>query len=44
MADHVKEYAHHKKISSALATGFYFAHPYPSWEQGLKGNTHGVLR
>jgi IS30 family transposase len=24
--------------------GVYFAHPYHAWEQGLKENTHGLIR
>lgn len=43
-ADNGKELAYHEKISSALSTDFYFAHPYSSWERGLNENTNGLLR
>ena len=43
-ADNGKEFAYHQKISSELGVGFYFAHPYHSWERGLNENTNGLLR
>ena len=43
-ADNGKEFAYHEKISEALSTDFYFAHPYSSWERGLNENTNGLLR
>ena len=43
-ADNGKEFAYHEKISAALSTEFYFAHPYSSWERGLNENTNGLLR
>ncbi|MBL4795542.1 MAG: IS30 family transposase [Pseudomonadales bacterium] len=43
-ADNGKEFADHEKISKALCTEFYFAHPYSSWERGLNENTNGLLR
>ncbi len=43
-ADNGKEFAYHEKISVALETEFYFAHPYSSWERGLNENTNGLLR
>ena len=43
-ADNGKEFAYHEKISEALETEFYFAHPYSSWERGLNENTNGLLR
>jgi IS30 family transposase len=43
-ADNGVEFAEHKKISNALDTTFYFAHPYSSWERGLNENTNGLLR
>lgn len=27
-----------------LQAGFYFAHPYASWERGLNENTDGLVR
>ncbi len=43
-ADNGKEFAYHEKISKALDTEVYFAHPYSSWERGLNENTNGLLR
>lgn len=43
-ADNGKEFAYHEKISEALTTDVYFAHPYSSWERGLNENTNGLLR
>ena len=43
-SDNGLEFAEHKKISAALGTEFYFAHPYSSWERGLNENTNGLLR
>ena len=43
-ADNGKEFAYHKKITEALDTAFYFAHPYHSWERGLNENTNGLIR
>ena len=43
-ADNGKEFAYHEKISKALDTDVYFAHPYSSWERGLNENTNGLLR
>jgi transposase, IS30 family len=43
-ADNGKEFAYHKKITEALETAFYFAHPYHSWERGLNENTNGLIR
>lgn len=43
-ADNGKEFAYHERISKALCTEFYFAHPYSSWERGLNENTNGLLR
>ncbi|XZZ03030.1 IS30 family transposase [Microbulbifer sp. ZKSA006] len=43
-ADNDKEFALHEKISEALDTKVYFAHPYSSWERGLNENTNGLLR
>lgn len=43
-ADNGKEFALHEEIAKALATDFYFAHPYHSWERGANENTNGLLR
>jgi len=36
-----KEFAEHKRISKALNTDIYFAHPYRSWERGINENMNG---
>jgi IS30 family transposase len=43
-ADNGKEFAYHETISKELNCGFYFAHPYSSWERGLNENTNGLIR
>ena len=43
-ADNGKEFALHEEIAKTLATDFYFAHPYHSWERGANENTNGLLR
>lgn len=43
-ADNGKEFASHGKISEKLDAGFYFCHPYHSWERGLNENTNGLVR
>ncbi len=43
-SDNGKEFAYHKKVSEALNTNFYFAHPYSSWERGLNEHTNGLIR
>lgn len=43
-SDNGKEFAYHKEVSDALDTGFYFAHPYSSWERGLNEHTNGLIR
>ena len=43
-ADNGKEFAWHQEIAAKLATQFYFAHPYCSWERGLNENTNGLIR
>ena len=43
-SDNGKEFAYHEKISEALDTGFYFAHPYRSCERGLNEHTNGLIR
>ena len=43
-ADNGKEFSGHERIAKKLGCGFYFAHPYHSWERGLNENTNGLLR
>lgn len=43
-SDNGKEFAHHQVIAAALQAGFYFAHPYSSWERGTNENTNGLVR
>ena len=42
-SDNGKEFAYHKKVSEALDTSFYFAHPYSSLERGLNEHTNGLI-
>ena len=43
-SDNGKEFANHQAIAAQLQAGFYFAHPYASWERGLNENTNGLVR
>jgi len=43
-SDNGKEFANHQAIAESLQAGFYFAHPYASWERGLNENTNGLVR
>jgi IS30 family transposase len=43
-SDNGKEFANHQAIAKSLRAGFYFAHPYASWERGLNENTNGLVR
>ena len=43
-ADNGREFAAHKAIAEGLNVGFYFAHPYHSWERGTNENTNGLIR
>lgn len=43
-SDNGKEFANHLQISEYLECGFYFAHPYSSWERGTNENTNGLIR
>lgn len=43
-SDNGREFAGHEEIAAALKAGFYFAHPYSSWERGTNENTNGLIR
>ena len=43
-SDNGREFAGHEAISKKLQAGFYFAHPYASWERGTNENTNGLVR
>lgn len=43
-SDNGREFARHQEIADRLQAGFYFAHPYASWERGLNENTNGLVR
>ena len=43
-SDNGKEFARHEAIATKLKAGFYFAHPYASWERGTNENTNGLIR
>ena len=43
-SDNGKEVAEHEVIAQQLNAGFYFAHPYASWERGLNENINGLIR
>lgn len=43
-SDNGSEFAQHELISKKLNAGFYFAHPYSSWERGLNEYTNKLVR
>jgi IS30 family transposase len=43
-ADNGTEFAEHEFIAKYLKLNFFFAHPYSSYERGLKENTNGLIR
>lgn len=43
-SDNGTEFAEHKLIAKKLNAGFFFAHPYSSWERGLNEYTNGLVR
>ncbi len=43
-SDNGSEFVGHERVSEALDTKIYFAHPYCSWERGLNENFNGLLR
>ena len=42
--DNGKEFAQHERIAKELNAGFFFAHPYASWERGANENMNGLIR
>jgi IS30 family transposase len=42
--DNGKEFAQHERIAEKLDAGFFFAHPYASWERGANENMNGLVR
>ena len=43
-SDNGREFAGREEIAATLEAGFYFAHPYSSWERGTNENTNGLIR
>lgn len=43
-SDNGKEFADHARIAQKLNVGYYFAHPYHSWERGANENMNGLIR
>jgi len=43
-SDNGTEFAEHMRISKELEIGFFFAHPYSSWERGLNEYTNKLIR
>jgi transposase, IS30 family len=43
-SDNGKEFADHEIIAKDLGAGFFFPHPYASWERGLNENANGLVR
>lgn len=43
-SDNGTEFADHKTIAKKLNAGFFFAHPYSSWERGLNEYTNKLIR
>lgn len=43
-SDNGREFSEHETIAKTLNAGFYFCHPYSSWERGLNENTNGLIR
>jgi IS30 family transposase len=43
-SDNGLQFARHDVVSRELGVGFYFAHPYHSWERGSNENTNGLAR
>jgi IS30 family transposase len=43
-SDNGSEFADHEYMAKKLNAGFYFAHPYASWERGLNEYTNDLIR
>ena len=43
-SDNGKDFAEHVRIAEELKVGYYFAHPYYSWERGANENMNGLIR
>ena len=43
-SDNGKEFACHARMARELEIGYYFAHPYRSWERGANENMNGLIR
>lgn len=43
-SDNGSEFAQHELIAKKLVAGYYFAHPYSSWERGLNEYTNKLVR
>lgn len=43
-SDNGKEFAEHVRIAEEVKFGYYFAHPYHSWERGANENMNGLIR
>ncbi len=43
-SDNGTEFAEHKLVAKKLNAGFFFAHPYSSWERGLNEYTNKLIR
>ena len=42
--DNGAEFCAHGRVTKALGTRCYFAHPYAAWERGLNENHNGLVR
>ena len=43
-SDNGKEFACHARMARELEVGYYFAHPYRSWEREVNENMNGLIR
>jgi IS30 family transposase len=42
--DNGKEFAEHKRLSTATGLAIFFARPYAAWQRGTNENTNGLVR